>query len=254
MMHKILQSVPLLLLVWATINANVDSCFFLQIDDLQQQLNQRVEQLATEGDHEITAQVQGEQDDFASLLAQEKQRAQEITEECSLLKSAVKQLENAKHDLENETQKIRQEADELREKIDDLDERLMESEKARKFSEQRLQEEQEKYDKLIKEYNSNDCRARKDLEALLAESNQVSVAAEKQLEEERAKFRDLTKELAEHKSNDLRPGDRDNTVPLEAELQKVKTESEELVKDLAEERKAHESLRYTTNEGPIVLF
>lgn len=230
-----------------------DRYFFLQIDDLQQQLNQRIDQLAT-GDQETTSKDHSEQEDFASLPAQEKQRAQEITEECSVLKSAVKQLENAKHDLENETQKLHQEADELREKIYDLDERLVESENARKFSEQRLQEEQEKYDKLVKDYNSNGCRACKDLEALLAESRQVSVAAEKQLEGERAKFRELTKEIEEYKSNDLRPGDKDNTVSLEAELQKVKTESEELVKELTEERKAHESLRYATNEGLIVLL
>lgn len=226
--------------------------FFLQIDDLQQQLNQRIDQLAT-GDQETTSKDHSEREDFASLPAQEKQRAQEITEECSGLKSAVKQLENAKHDLENETQKLHQEADELREKIYDLDERLVESENARKFSEQRLQEEQEKYDKFVKDYNSNGCRACKDLEALLAESRHVSVAAEKQLEEERAKFRELTKEIEGYKSNDLRPGDKDNTVS-QAELQKVKTETEELVKELTEERKAHESLRYATNEGPIELL
>ena len=222
---------------------------FLQMDDLQHQLSHRSEQSPTESNHELTSKDQNEHDELASQLAQEKEHAREIAEECSALKSSLQQLENAKQVLDTETQNLRLEAEELREKASDLDRQLVESGEVCKVSEQRLQEEQERCEKLVKEleeYKLNDCSTCKDLEKRLIESKQVSDAAEEQLEGERAKYKGLLKELEQYKSNDCVTRERSGSVPLEMEVQKAKKESEELVKELTEERKAHETLRYVS--------
>lgn len=229
----------------------VVNCYllFLQMDDLQYQLNYRSEESPTESNHELTNNDQNEHDELASQLVQEKERAREIAEECSALKSSLEQLENAKQVLETETQNLRLEAEELREKVSDLDRQLVESGEVCKVSEQRLQEERERCKKLLKEleeYKLNDCGTCKDLEKRLIDSKQVSDTAEEQLEGERAKYKGLLKELEQYKSDDCLTRDRTGSVPLEIEVQKAKKEGKELVKELTEERKAHETLRYVS--------
>ena len=214
------------------------------MDDLQHQLNLGSEESATESNHELTRKDQNEHDELASQFDQEKGRAQEIFEECSALKSSLEQLENAKQALETEKQDLRLEAEELREKVCALDRQLEKSGEACKVSEQRLQEEQGKCEKLLKEleeYKLKGCKTCKDLEKRLIK--QVSDAAEEQLKGERAKYKGLLKELEQYKSNNSLTRDRTGSVPLEMELQMVKKESEELVKELSEERKSHETLR-----------
>ena len=231
--------------------ATVVNCclLFLQMDDLQHQLNHRSEESSTESNHEVTNNDHNEHDELASQLVQEKERAREIAEECSALNSSLEQLENVKQDLETETQNLRLEAEELREKVSDLDRQLVETGEACIVSEHRLQEERERCKKLLKELEENkliDCGTCKDLEKRLIESKQVSDTAEEQLEEERAKYKVLLKELEQYKSNDCLTRDRTGSVPLEMEVQKAKKEGEELVKELTEERKAHETLRYVS--------
>ena len=109
-----------------------------------------------------------------------------------------------------------------------------------------LQEEQEKCEQIVKEFEEfklNDCQASKGLEKQCIESKQACDAVGKQLEEERLKCKTLVKELEQYKSQDCRAKGRLGNFPFEMELHKAKKESEELGKELAEERRAHETLR-----------
>ncbi|KAJ7371492.1 hypothetical protein OS493_025393 [Desmophyllum pertusum] len=83
----------------------------------------------------------------------------------------------------------------------------------------------------------------KGLESQLIESKQACEVSKEQLVTEKEKCEGLVKELNEHKSTECRAKELPASFSFEVELQKVKRESEELVKELAEERKANETLR-----------
>lgn len=81
------------------------------------------------------------------------------------------------------------------------------------------------------------------LESQLVESKQDCDLSREQLQEEREKCKKLAKDLDEYKSNEYRAKDPSGNVSFEVEVQKAKKQSDELVKELAEEKKSNETLR-----------
>ena len=220
--------------------------FIEQMDDLQYQLSLKSEKVPTENNCEYLTKDPVERENLTTLLTQEQERAQELSEQCSFFKSTVEQLKNAKQALENEAKKLRQESDGLRVSIEELDKRLAETEQRWKSSEERLHEEREKCKKLeidSQTFKSIDCGVCKDLQKQLNEMKQVSGVVEKQLEGERVKNEEFVKEIEQHKKNEFRARDITESIHSEVELQKSKKEKDELLEEFAEERKAHETLR-----------
>ena len=84
----------------------------------------------------------------------------------------------------------------------------------------------------------------KDLESQLLDSKQTCEVSKDQLKEERGKCQKIVKEFNEYKSNQCRSKDSSGNVSFEVELQKAKKQSEELVKELTEEKKLNETLRW----------
>ncbi|XP_068683876.1 centromere-associated protein E-like isoform X2 [Montipora foliosa] len=217
-----------------------------KMDDLQYQLSLKSEKVPTENNCEYLTKDPVERENLTTLLTQEQERAQELSEQCSFFKSTVEQLKNAKQAIENEAKKLRQESDGLRVSIEELDKRLAETEQRWKSSEERLHEEREKCKKLeidSQTFKSVDCGVCKDLQKQLNEMKQVSGVVEKQLEGERVKNEEFAKEIEQHKKNEFRARDITESIHSEVELQKSKKEKDELLEEFAEERKAHETLR-----------
>lgn len=81
------------------------------------------------------------------------------------------------------------------------------------------------------------------LESQLVESKQACDMSKEQLQEERETCEKLVQDLIEYKSNECRSKDTSGNVSFEVELQKAKKQRDELVKELAEEKKSNETLR-----------
>ena len=78
----------------------------------------------------------------------------------------------------------------------------------------------------------------------MIESKQAYDLSKEQLEQEKEKYEKLAIELKEMKSTESRSKkELSGNLSFELELQQTKKDSEELVKELAEEKKAHETLR-----------
>ena len=84
----------------------------------------------------------------------------------------------------------------------------------------------------------------KDLESQLFGAKQMCDVSKEQLKEEMGKCEKIVKEFNEYKSNKCRPKDSSGNISFEVELQKANKRSEELVKELTEEKKLNETLRW----------
>lgn len=81
------------------------------------------------------------------------------------------------------------------------------------------------------------------LELQLVESKQAYDLCKEKLEEQREKCEKLVKDLNEMRTSESLSKEPSGSLASELELQKAKNESEELFKELGEEKKAHETLR-----------
>lgn len=216
-----------------------------QIDELEYQLSLKSEKLATENNCEYNEQV--EREDLDSLLTQEQERTQKLIEQCRVYNHTMEKLKSEKEALENETKELRKKSDELHVSIEDLKKQPADSEQRLKSSEELLHDEKEACEKLEKEsqtLETIDCSVCKDLEKQSTEFKQVGEATEKQLKKELARNEELLKELEHYKTNETHTKGNTECVRFEAELQKIKNQKEELVKELVEERRVHETLRW----------
>lgn len=221
--------------------------FFIdQIDDLEYQISLKSEKLSTENSCEHHEQC--EREDLDSLLTQEQERTQKLSEQCRVYHCTTENLKSEKVALENERNELRKKCDELHVNIVDLNKRLADSEQRLKSSEERLHKDKEVCEKLEKEsqtLETIDCSVYKDLEKQSTELKQVGEAIEKQLKKERERNEELVKELEHLKTNKSLTNSNTECVQFEEELQKIKNQKEEeLVKELREERRLHETLRW----------
>lgn len=161
----------------------------------------KIEQSARVLNDEATREEATEQDNLASLLSVEKERAEQIAEECKSLKCSLETVESRNEVLQNEAKNLQGEVEERQVRIKDLESQLLESKKRCDVSNEQLKKEREKCEKLEEDLN-------------------------------------------EHKANECRSKDSSGSASFEAELQKAMKQSEELVKELSEERKLNETLRW----------
>jgi len=217
-----------------------------KIDGLEYQLSLKSGKLSTENSCEHHEQC--EREELDSLLTQEQERTQKLSEQCRVYHCTTENLKSEKVALENERNELRKKCDELHVNIVDLNKRLADSEQRLKSSEERVHEDKEVCEKLEKEsqtLETIDCSVYKDLEKQSTELKQVSEAIEKQLKKERERNEELVKELEHLKTNKSLTKASTECVQFEEELQKIKNQKEEeLVKELREERRLHEMLRW----------
>ncbi|XP_067024413.1 uncharacterized protein [Acropora muricata] len=215
-----------------------------KIDDLEYQLSLKSEKLSTENSCEHHEQCESE--DLDSLLTQEQERTQKLSEQCRVYHCTTENLKSEKVALENERNELRKKCDELHVNMVDLNKRLADSEQRLKSSEERLHEDKvcEKLEKDSQTLETIDCSVYKDLEKQSTELKEVGEAIEKQLKKERERNEELVKELEHLKTNKSLINSNTECVQFEEELQKIKNQKEEeLVKELREERRLHETLR-----------
>ncbi|KAL9963272.1 hypothetical protein ACROYT_G032456 [Oculina patagonica] len=89
-------------------------------EELQNELNEALEKiknLPREINDETIREDESGQDNLASLLSAEKERAEEITQECNSLKCSLETLENRNEVLENEAKNMQRKVEELQERI-----------------------------------------------------------------------------------------------------------------------------------------
>ena len=144
-------------------------------------------------DDKTTMDEQTEREKLASLLTVEKERAQALTEECNSLKSSLETLRNRNEVLDNEAKNTKREVEEQQERIEVLESQLIESKQTCDFSKEKLHEEREKCEKLVKElneYKSNEC---------LSKDASANVSFEVELQKSKKQYEELGKELAEEK-------------------------------------------------------
>lgn len=216
-----------------------------QIDNLEYQLSLKSEKLSTENNCQHHEQC--ERDDLGSLLTQEQERTQKLSEQCRIYHCTTENLKGEKVALENERNELRKKCDELHVNMVDLNERLADSEQRLKSSEERLREEKELCEKLEKEsqtLETIDFSVCRDLEKQSTELKQVGEAIEKQLKKERERNEELVTELARIKTKKSYTKGHSECVQFEEEFQKIKNQKEELLKEFSEERRLHETLRW----------
>ena len=171
---------------------------FLQTEHLQNELNRALEtneHSSRQMNDEATADEQTGRDNLASLLTEEKERAQALTEECNSLKSSLETLSKRNEVLDSEATNTKRKVEELQERIRVLESQLVESKQDCDMSKEQLQGERERCEKLVKdlnEYKSNECRSK---------DTSGSVSFEVELQKAKKQCEELGKELAEEKKS-----------------------------------------------------
>ena len=171
----------------------------------------------------------------------------------------MKQLENVSQDVNKKLLSEEQVLDQQYEKTTDDDmlasklraeqERVQEVAdecNALRVSLENVQNRNEIFKSEAKETKQEVEKQRQEIESLelqLVDSNQAYDLCKEQLEEQREKCEKLVKDLNEMRTSESLSKEPSGSLASELELQKAKNESEELFKELGEEKKSHETLR-----------
>ena len=172
----------------------------------------------------------------------------------------MKQLENVSQDVNKKLLSEEQALDQQHEKKTDDDmlasklraeqkraQEIADECNALRVSLENVQNRNEIFKSEAKETKQEVEKQRQEIESLelqLVDSNQAYDLCKEQLEEQREKCEKLVKDLNEMRTSESLSKEPSGSLASELELQKAKNESEELFKELGEEKKSHETLRW----------
>ena len=169
-------------------------------------------------------------------------QVEDLTSQLSLMRQEIEQL--PKND-NNGTQKYAATSDESEDKATQIENliSLLEQEKAH-VEEVTDERNALKNEVSVQKVEVWELREKlDDLEKQMVELEHACVASDKRFQEEKEKCDAILKELKQRETDSCDTTEVQRELSHELELQKMRKETEELARDLADEKKAHDALR-----------
>ncbi|PFX18858.1 Centromere-associated protein E [Stylophora pistillata] len=164
-----------------------------QLQNVSQDMNKKLLSEGQVPDEQHEKETDADDEKFTSELSAEKERAQEIADECNALKLSLENVQNRNGILESEVEETKQEVEKKLKQLKSLELQLVESKQAYDLCEEQLKEQRDKCEELVKELNemkSTECQSKK---------LSGSFSSELELHKAKRENEELLKELGEEK-------------------------------------------------------